>query len=170
MDLYLLRHAIAVSQAEAGVNHDSDRPLSSEGESRMRQAAKGMKTMGLAVDLILSSPLLRAQQTARIAAEDLGAKKPAVHLTPSLEPDEPPQKFVKELHQWPGGPPSAVLAVGHEPHLSGLISFLVAGDRDRITVTMKKGGLCRLTLESLKAERGARLEWLLAPRHLRQLA
>ena len=122
-----------------------------------------MGALELSFDLILSSPYLRARQTAEIVAEVLKARK-KLELSEFLTPGGSTKKLVELLrHRHP--PPESVLLVGHEPYLSGLISLLVSG-RESIAVTMKKGGLCMLSTEELAHGRCAGLEWLLTPKQM----
>ena len=163
MNLYILRHGIAVDPAAHGFAKDADRPLTPEGKRKLGQIAGAMEALELSFDLILSSPYLRARQTAEIIAEALKARK-WLELSDSLTPGGSARKLVDLLnHLQP--PPESVLLVGHEPYLSGLISLLVAGDAS-FAVLMKKGGLCKLSTDSLKPGRCATLEWLLTPKQM----
>jgi phosphohistidine phosphatase len=85
-------------------------------------------------------------------------------LSDSLTPGGSTKKLVEVLNRLQPSPES-VLLVGHEPHLSGLIALLVSG-REAFAVVMKKGGLCKLSTESLKPGRCAALEWLLTPKQM----
>ena len=163
MNLYVLRHGIATDPDDHGFAKDADRPLTPEGKRKLRQVADAMEALELSFDLILSSPYLRARQTAEIIAEDLkGHKK--LELSDSLTPGGSPRKLVELLnHLQPA--PESVLLVGHEPYLSGLISLLVSGDAS-CAVVMKKGGLCKLSTEALKPGRCAALKWLLTPKQM----
>jgi phosphohistidine phosphatase len=163
MNLYILRHGIAVEPGTPGYEKDADRPLTQEGERKLWQVAEAMEALELSFDLILSSPYLRARQTAEIVAEALKARK-RLELSDSLAPGGSTKKLVELLNRHQP-PPDNVLLVGHEPYLSGLISLLVAGDTTS-AVTMKKGGLCKLSTESLKHGRCAALEWLLTPKQM----
>lgn len=163
MDLYLLRHAIA---AEAGIGNltaDSERPLTEEGKKRMVRIARAMRKLGLSFDLILSSPYLRARETADVVAVEFGLEN-ALELTPYLEPGQKLERIVSLVRTRSKDSP-AILLVGHEPALSALIAVLLGGDTS-IGITMKKAGLCRLRVDSLRYGKCATLEWLLAPRHL----
>ena len=163
MNLYLLRHGLAADLGSSGLSKDAERPLTPEGERKLGQIAKAMQAIELSFDLILSSPYVRARQTAEIVAAALKASK-ALELTDSLTPAGSMKKLVELLnHLHPA--PESVLLVGHEPHLSGLISLLVTGDKAS-AVVMKKGGLCKLSTNSLKAGRCAALEWLLTPKQM----
>jgi phosphohistidine phosphatase len=167
MNLYILRHGIAVEPGTSGYEKDADRPLTPEGERKLLQIAEAMKALDLAFDLILSSPYLRARQTAEVIAEALKARK-ALELSDSLTPGGSPKKLVDLLNRLQP-PPETVLLVGHEPYLSGLISLLVFGEATQ-AVVMKKGGLCKLSIESLKPGRCAALDWLLTPKQMALMA
>lgn len=163
MNLYILRHGIAAEPDAQTFAKDADRPLTPEGKRKLGQVAGAMEALELSFDLILSSPYLRARHTAEIIAEALKARK-KLELSDSLTPGGSAKKLVDLLnHLQPT--PESVLLVGHEPHLSGLISLLVSGDAS-FAVVMKKGGLCKLSTDSLNAGRCAALEWLLTPKQM----
>ncbi len=160
MEIYILRHGIAVDRGTAGFKKDSDRPLTKEGEEKMHQIADTMLAMGLKFDLILSSPYTRAEQTAQIVADTLDHE---VTFTKSLAPDANALELIAEIND---EKPHSVLLVGHEPDLSLLISVLVCGTSDS-SFELKKGGLCKLTAETITFGRCATLNWLITPKHLR---
>ena len=133
----------------------------------MRRIAEGMLPLGLAYDLILASPYLRARQTADIVAQIL--KTPGgVHLSDALTPEGNPRQLIEALHTDHRGRQD-ILLVGHEPYLSRLISVLLTGNPN-LPVSMKRGGLCTLDVETLRFGRCASLVSLLTPRQLRRLA
>jgi phosphohistidine phosphatase len=167
MNLYLLRHGIAVDHGDVHYAKDADRPLTPEGERKLARIADAMKGLKLSFDLILSSPYTRARQTAEIIAEALDARK-RLEFYDDLTPDGSFKKLIETLNRRAPSP-NDVLLVGHEPHLSGLISLLVSGDSS-LSVVMKKGGLCNLSIESLKHGRCATLEWLLTPKQMGLMA
>jgi phosphohistidine phosphatase len=160
MEIYILRHGIAVERGTPGYKKDSDRPLTEEGEEKTRQIAKAMLAMDLKFDLILSSPYLRAKQTAQIVATELDED---VTFTDFLVPNGNPLELVREIND---EKPQRVLLVGHEPDLSQLISILMTGDSEA-AIELKKGGLCKLTADRLTFGRCATLNWLLTPKQLR---
>ena len=162
MEIYILRHGIAVERGTPGYKKDSERPLTKEGEEKMHQIAEAMLGMGLQFDLILSSPYVRAKQTAQIVAGELDEE---VTSTDFLIPDANGLELIAEIND---EKPQRVLLVGHEPDLSRLISILVTGGSDA-TIELKKGGLCKLTSDKLTFGRSATLNWLLTPKQLRQL-
>jgi phosphohistidine phosphatase len=162
MEIYILRHGIAVERGTSGHKKDSDRPLTLEGEDKMHQIAKAILGMELKFDLILSSPYKRAEQTANIVASELDEE---VTFSEFLEPDGNALELIAEIND---EKPQRVLLVGHEPYLSQLISVLTTGGSDA-TIELKKGGLCKLTTDKLTFGRCATLHWLLTPRLLREL-
>ncbi len=166
MDLYILRHAIAVARGTAGTRQDSERPLTDKGASKLRRVVRGMNALGLSFDLILTSPYLRARQTAEIVAQEMDAEE-KLERSPHLAPDGDPRALIAEIASRSAASDS-ILVVGHEPYLSQLISVLVCGD-GRAVVTMKKAGLCKLAAQTLRYGRCASLEWLLAPAQLEKV-
>ena len=145
---------------------DSERSLTEEGKRKMRRIAKGMKATGLSFDVILTSPFRRAKQTAEIVAGVLQLQK-RLKVFPALAAGEKTRELVEALEE-PLSTSEVVLLVGHEPDLSDLISRLVTGGPD-MSLTLKKGGLCKLMLNSIRYGRCAALEWLLAPGQLARL-
>jgi phosphohistidine phosphatase len=166
-NLYILRHGIAVERGTPGYARDADRPLTPEGERKLWQIAEAMAAIELRFDLILSSPYLRARQTAELVAAAIKARK-QLDFSDHLTPGGNTKKLVELLNRLQP-PPENVLLVGHEPYLGGLISLLVAGD-ESLFVVLKKGGLCKLTVQSLKPGRCAALEWLLTPKQMALMA
>ena len=160
MDLFILRHAIAEDKGGFGSRPDSDRPLTEKGARKMRRVAKVLRKMGLSFDLILSSPFRRAKETAEIVADEFDCLD-VLMLSSHLSVGGDPALFIREInleHKNAG----SILLVGHEPYLSGLISILVSGQPD-LSITMKKGGICKLTVDKLSLKRCAILEWLMPP-------
>jgi phosphohistidine phosphatase len=160
VNLYILRHGIAVEPGTPGYAADADRPLVPKGEQKLLKIAKAMGALELAFDLILSSPYLRARQTAKIIAASSKPQK-AVELSDLLTPGGSPRKLIESLNRLKPIP-EQVLLVGHEPYLSDLISVLISGEPGA-GITMKKGGLCKLSAELLRYGRCAALDWLLTP-------
>jgi len=167
MKIHVLRHGIAVVRNDQDVENDSGRQLTPKGKRQLRQTAAAMKKMGLRFDLILSSPYLRAKQTAEIVAESLKLKK-RLNFSDALVPDGSPKNLIRQLNEIKPAPEN-VLLVGHEPYLSCLISLLTTGGMD-LTIDFKKGGLCKLEIEKLSHDRCATLVWLLTPRQMKLMA
>jgi phosphohistidine phosphatase len=118
------------------------------------------------LDLILTSPYLRARQTAEIVAAEFGAEK-KLELTEHLAFGGDPAELMEELRS-KHAEAKSVMLVGHEPYLSELVSVLISGD-EQTEVVMKKGGLCKLTMETLAYSQCATMEWLMAPRQLTRI-
>lgn len=163
-ELFILRHAIAEERSPSLPGGDSQRRLTNEGARKMCRIAKGMKALDLKFDLILSSPYLRAKETAEIVAKAYSKTK-LLKLTPLLAPDGNPRDLIEELMRVHPGC-KRVLLVGHEPYLSSLVSLLLSGSTS-LSITLKKGGLCGLTVSKLHYGRCATLEWLMTPGQLR---
>jgi phosphohistidine phosphatase len=163
MNLYLLRHGLAVEPEAPGRGKDSERPLTPKGKRKLREIAAAMQALEISFDLILSSPYVRAEQTARIVAGALKAGK-KLELSDTLTPGGSSSELIGLIHRL-APPPENVLLVGHEPYLSELISLLVSGGTG-LSVEMKKGALCKLTVESLRHGRCATLGWLLTPKQM----
>lgn len=166
MELYLLRHGIAVERGTAGYHQDSQRPLTAKGRRRMERISRGMKKSGLSFDLVLSSPFVRARQTAEIVARAFKATR-RLKFSEHLAPDGEPEDLLHDLTRLYQRPKS-VLLVGHEPYLSNLMTTLLAG-KPIFNVNFKKGGLCLLTVGSLRLGSCATLEWLLTPKQIAAL-
>jgi len=145
---------------------DAERPLTVEGVAKMQRATRGMRAMELRFDLIISSPFLRAKQTAEIVAGafDLGKR---LEFSPTLAPEGNPKDLMDSLKRC-HSKRNSVLLVGHEPYLGRLISLLLSGSTS-LPIELRKGGLCKLSVDTLRYGRCAMLEWLLTPKQLRML-
>jgi len=163
MNLYLLRHGIAVEHGAPGYGQDADRPLTDKGERKLWRITEAMRVMELSFDLILASPYLRARRTAEIVAEAFKAKK-KLELCNALAADGDMLELIHYLNQLSPRPEN-VLVVGHEPYLGVLATLLITGDSCS-AVEFKKGGLCKLMIQRLRPGRCATLEWLLTPRQM----
>ena len=161
MIVILVRHAVA-EERRAGLR-DAARKLTPEGKEKLREAALGLKRLGVAPDRILTSPLVRAAETAAGLAEVLA---PAAHpeTCGALAPGQPPQELLQALNALPAGA-KTVMLVGHEPDLGELASWLLTGDPDAVAMPFRKAGAAAIELE----EGAGTLRWMLAPRQLRAL-
>jgi phosphohistidine phosphatase len=166
MELYLLRHGMAVERGGRGFEDDAARPLTAKGRRQVRKSAGAIAKLAGPFDLILSSPLLRAKQTAEIVARKWGLKK-RLKFSNALAPGGAARHLVRLLGREKPAP-KTVLLVGHEPDLSLLVSLLTCG-RQELQLDFKKGGLCKLEAGVLRAGKCAQLAWLLTPKQLRML-
>ncbi len=149
--LYFLRHGLADWPDWAGT--DEERPLTLDGVEKMKAEAKKFKSLNLAPNVILASPLIRARQTADIVAERFGLP---MKVLPALAPGFDLKKLDKIVSDLDDA--RVLMLVGHEPDFSTTISQLIGGGH----IAMKKGGLARVDITSLNPLSG-QLVWLLAP-------
>lgn len=167
MNLYIIRHAIAVDETMSDHESDSERPLTDKGRKKMRQIAKGLRNLGVEFDLILSSPYVRARETAEILADVFKMKKQPA-FSDNLIPLGNPELLISEINE--KYPVNSLALVGHEPHLSTLVGMLVS-ENGKVEVTLKKGGVCYLSADDLHYnEHRATLEWLLTPGILTEIS
>lgn len=167
MQIYLLRHAIAETRDPERYPLDADRPLTREGRSRMLRAAHGMLAVGLRFDLVLTSPLMRARQTARIIVPLFRPRPPLRALRP-LSPGGGTGGVFAALEAVPVG--ASILLVGHEPDLARLAGAMTLEPRADMPLEFKKGGLCRIDFEGSARPGHGRLVFHLTPKILRRLA
>ncbi len=164
--IYLMRHGIAADLDAQGSSDDAKRPLTSEGRLKMRTIAKGLQSAGVELDWIVSSPLLRAVETAEILAQELSATA-VLESCDALAPGQvSAAKVTAFLEQHPER--RRVLLAGHEPSLSQLAAELI-GASHAANFGFKKGGCCLIELDRLPAKSPGRLVWWLTPRLLRKL-
>lgn len=162
MDLYVVRHAVAHKRDRDRWPDDAERPLTPEGEERFRRVAEGILRLVPEIEMVLSSPFVRAWQTAEILVQ---AGWPAPVSCEALEPDCPLQKVLDTIARYDGL--ESVAVVGHRPGLHELVSYLLVGDADGMDVQIKKGGVVRLQFEGLPESGAGSLCWLLTPKALR---
>ncbi|MGH7221537.1 MAG: SixA phosphatase family protein [Nitrospiraceae bacterium] len=161
MDCVLLRHGIAVERDE-WEGKDVDRPLTDRGAKRVAQVAAGLNQLDVQPTHVLSSPLIRAIETAKIAHRSLRVRS-VVQIVDALLPDAPPDRLLSILHNLP--PESCVLCVGHEPQLGMAASVMLAG-KPSTAFPFKKAGACLIELSiPVKPGRGV-LRWWLTPSQL----
>src|ERR1043166_1097444 len=167
MNLYLLRHGIAVPGDEPGIESDHERPLTSKGAKRMRKAAKGLRRLGIGFDAILTSPLIRARQTADIIAAALGLES-ELHEISGLAPESSVDNLLFGLTRFQNR--EHLLLVGHQPLLGDAAAYLLRGkDKVPYNIPLRKGGICRLEIDGVPPATPATLHWLLVPKQLRLL-
>lgn len=166
MKLLVVRHAIAEDREvfAATGRPDAERPLTPRGRRRMRRGARGLRRLVPEVDLLASSPLLRARQTADVLARVWpDAVRAETELLSGAHPAHALAPWLDSVSERP-----RVAVVGHEPHLSDLVCWLTAGTGHAFA-TLGKGGACLLGLPGPVAPGGAELEWMMRPGQLRRL-
>lgn len=163
MEVYLIRHAIAEDR-ENWNEPDERRPLTNDGEKKMRRVARGLRMLDIDFTHLYSSGFTRAQQTADIVRKVL--KLEGIRETDALTPDAAPRAILPVLNELPAN--AVVGLVGHEPHMSTLLSFLLAGQRGSFAI-FKKGGIACVEVNHPIEPGKAVLRWLLEPRQLMKI-
>ncbi len=163
MRIYVMRHGIAVEPGDpTAPATDEERALTHDGIERARLAFHGMVAMGVVVDRIVASPLLRCTQTAELAAEILGVPRFSVETHPGLRPDGDFGEMLVSLRRLPD---DGVLLVGHSPSVDLIVARLL-GVPAPVTA-LKKAGMAVLTGKS--GQENCRLVAMLEPKLLRRL-
>lgn len=165
MDLYIIRHAIAGERDPEQWPDDGKRPLTPEGRRRFREAARGLASIVPTVEIHLSSPLVRAWQTAEILEAD--ADWPAPVACDALASEGGIEGVAAVLQQHRAA--ASVALVGHEPYVSEMVSYFLSGAADSVHTEFKKGAVACLYLPDGPVPGAACLRWLLPPKVLRGL-
>ncbi len=163
MDLYIVRHGVAEESTALG--SDAARALTDEGRKKTARVARGLAALEVDPEIVLTSPLLRARQTADILAEALRPKD-GVSEVKWLESGASPAEAVRQLARLKH---DRVMVVGHMPDLSVLASMLISG-KPSVEIVFKKAGVCAVSFGGRARVGRGRLEWLMQPRHLRAAA
>jgi phosphohistidine phosphatase len=161
-ELYLIRHGLAEERGEAWPD-DAKRPLTEEGMARLRKEARGLARLGASFDVMLSSPLVRARQTAEIVAAAFDPR-PHIATAEALAPGAQAAAVMAELekHLRKG----RIALVGHEPGLGELAARLIG---TRHPITFKKGAVCRIDVDTLPPAGPGSLRWFLTPKIMRAI-
>ena len=166
MDLHVLRHGLAGVRDSGEYPNDAERPLTLKGARRMARQVRGMNSIGLSVDVILTSPLTRAFETAEIVHKGLKKAGPLVFCD-ALAPTGAPSRLLDRIAtEYTSA--SDVMIVGHEPYLSSLIAVLVSGDLEPVS-RLKKGALCKVHIPALEYGQCGWIEWSLTPKQMVKL-
>jgi phosphohistidine phosphatase len=161
MDLYLIRHAEAAALGEGGVENDEERPLTEAGEKQLGVIAKGLKRHGIQFDLVLTSPLVRARQTADGIVGALPASAPEVQVHDALSPGGRAKKLARFLRKLNS---ERIALVGHQPDLGELAGWLVGSKKAQIDLA-KAGVACVQCPDGPRKGSGT-LVWLVTPEWL----
>lgn len=164
MHVVFIRHASAEASAEGG---DAKRELTKHGKAEAHATARGIRSMGVRLDVVLTSPLVRAAQTAEIVAKV--HKGAAVVVDEDLAPPADAAGLARRLRDLQNENVRAVALVGHAPTLDECLARLVAGVHSIGTNLSKAGAACVL-LGSDAANGKAELLWYLHRKHLAMLA
>ncbi len=159
MELYLLRHGVAGQRGDPRYPNDGDRPLTKKGRKKLRAQLAGLEAFNVRPNVVITSPLARARQTAEVVVEGLGIASRLV-VDNRLAPGASTAGVIEILANYPDH--AQVMLVGHEPDFSQIASELSGGSGD---IWLRKGGLIRVDLDAISGQHGV-LRWLLEPKHL----
>jgi len=161
-ELYVIRHALAEDRGDAWPD-DTKRPLSEEGMTRFRRASRSLAQIGIEIDVVLTSPLVRTRQTAEIFAAAF-SPHPAVVNVDALAPEGSPAALIAELEKY--SRKRRIAIVGHEPGIGELAARIIGL---RHPIEFKKGAVCRIDVDELPPKGPGTLRWFLTPKLLRNL-
>lgn len=164
VELYLVRHGLAGERGPAFPD-DRLRPLTAEGAARFRQAVRGLAALDVSLDLVLTSPLVRARQTAELLVAGLPSH-PRLEVVDALAPGGRLPLVLEAIAQQVRQRHARIALVGHEPDLGELAARLLGA---RGTVQFKKGAVCCIELHGRSAAGPGTLRWHAPPRLLRRL-
>ena len=163
MRCYLLRHADAVPRGTPGYRSDAQRPLTKEGEAQARAVAAGLARLSIPVDAVVASPYLRATQTAAPVAQ-VFTLAGGVQKLAALQPEADPRSTSAALVGYSGA--QHVVLVGHEPHMSAWLSWLVV-QQGALRCDFKKAGMACVEIDRVPPAQGSgTLRWFMTPKQL----
>jgi phosphohistidine phosphatase len=163
MEIYVVRHGIAIDREDPKCPPDPERYLTEEGVEKTKRVAAAVAALGANPDLLLSSPYVRAMETAEIFASALDYSKQKIRRTDLLLPGADPSLFFRELAK--DKQTSTLFVFGHAPQLDDIIAAAL-GSKHHIT-SLKKAGVALLELKRVSPPNG-QLVWLAPPKLLRR--
>ena len=163
MQLYIVRHGIAIDREDPKCPPDPERYLTEEGVEKTEAVAKGIAALGVEGSLFLTSPYVRAVQTAEIFASALEYAKQRIRRSDLLLPGAEPSHLFRDLAREKQA--SSVLVFGHAPHLDDLIATAL-GAKKHLT-SLKKAGVALIELKRISPPIGM-LAWVATPKLLRR--
>jgi phosphohistidine phosphatase len=164
VELYLVRHAIAEERGPKWPDDDL-RPLTANGVARFRDVVRGLRALEIQPDVVLTSPLTRARQTATLLIDGLD-RRPTLKVLPALVPGQSPEATLAAALR--ASNRERLALVGHEPGLGQLAAWLIGTPQP---LAFKKGGIARIDLSGRvgKADAKGQLVWFLPPKVLRAI-
>jgi phosphohistidine phosphatase len=161
MNLYLIRHADAAPLGEGGIFQDEERPLTAKGMRQTSHLAVGLQQRGVRPGLVLTSPLLRARQTAEGMLQQWRAPAPELQLCEQLAPGGSRRKLARFLADLGVDP---IALVGHQPDLGCFLGWLIGSKRAQFDLA--KASVAFLTSTDEPAKGSAALVWIVTPEWL----
>lgn len=163
MVIYFLRHANAGSKHFSDPAKDEKRPLDKVGEEQSHDVGRALAYLGVAADVIISSPLTRSRQTAEIVAQEIGHEE-KVLLDDALRPEASFEQFRALLGRH--REKLALMVVGHDPSMTEFVNRVLSGGAPMAAIEMKKGGVAKVEKE---LRRPVVLRWLLTPKVVQRI-
>ncbi|HKW34790.1 MAG TPA: histidine phosphatase family protein [Candidatus Acidoferrum sp.] len=163
MQLYIVRHGIAIDREDPKCPAEAERYLTEEGVEKTKQIAKGVAALGASGDLFLTSPYVRAVQTAEIFADALDYSKQRIRRNEILLPGSEPTLLFRELAREKQA--SSIFVFGHTPQLDDVIATALSSKKH--LTSLKKAGVALIELKRISPPMGV-LAWLAIPKILRR--
>jgi phosphohistidine phosphatase len=163
MVIYFLRHANAGQKHFSDPGKDEKRPIDKIGEQQSHDVGRAMASIGVTANVIVSSPLTRAMQTAEIVSQELGHEEKLV-IDEALRPEATFEQFKALLNRHKDK--AAILVVGHDPSMTEFVNQVLSGGRPLAAIEMKKGGVAKVELE---LRRPAVLKWCMPPKVVQKI-
>ncbi len=161
MEIYLVRHGAAYAKEE-----DPERHLNNDGVNQCHLTGRALRRLDIQFDLIVSSPKVRASQTAEIIAKEVGYSREEIKITETLEPTALPKDTISYLNDFIGI--KRLMLAGHLPLLGHLASELLSNTSE-ISLYFEPGAVCQINIGQPHALTGD-FRWFLTPEHLRLIA
>ena len=161
-ELYFIRHGVAEERGDAWPD-DAKRPLTDDGVTRLRKGLRGLRRAGVGFDVVLTSPLVRARQTADIVASAM-EPRPPIFVAESLAPGGTYASLMTEIEKY--AKRGRIALVGHEPDLGEVTARLIGA---RQPIEYRKGGVCRVDYAAGSSPVPGALRWFLPPKLMRRL-
>jgi phosphohistidine phosphatase len=165
LKLYVLRHGEAGAHIDDSAK-DAVRPLTVAGRKEIGEIANSLKRLDVSFDLIASSPLKRALETAKIVADKLRETK-SLEQWDELRATSDPNALYARLSALKGA--MRILLVGHDPHLSGITGEIISG-KSNVHLVLKKGGMAKINVQELRPKVSGELVWLLTPKLMKKMS
>ena len=165
MEIFLLRHGKA-EERTYNIRSDSKRKLTEAGKKEIKLVAKGIRNLNIDFDFVISSPLVRAKQTAEITLKYVDNTKP-LQIWNELKPEIDVKKTITKLTTI--SPSSSVLLIGHEPHLTTLIGTIISSNSKNLNIFLKKGGFVHIQASQEKSSIFGSLRSILTPKQIKKL-
>jgi phosphohistidine phosphatase len=162
LELYLIRHGIAADRGDEYPD-DSKRPLTAEGIASLRKEVKALDALGVTFDHIITSPLVRARQTADVFVQHMPSK-PSISTSDSLAPAGSFAGIVQDVVKH--ARKARIALVGHEPNMGELAARFIGS---KTPLEFKKGGVCRIDFDVLPPKGVGHLRWFATPKMLRKM-